>query len=145
MAGGNARRTRAPAIALSSRVLLTRSPVNARSAWFLSAIGGAIAVVATLTAGAYGLVALAVVLVFAARLVQRWLAFGGALVGVGGCLVITTLAATARCDAFNGPNSVCVAYGATQALVVGALALALGFAVTLFALRRGRGRRPGAG
>lgn len=95
-------------------------PVNARAAWFLSAIGGAIAVLAILTAGVYGLVALAIVLAFAARLPQRWLAFGGVLVGAGGCLLITT-----------------------QTLVVGAVALAIGGLLTLFSLRRGvEGAKP---
>ena len=112
-------------------------PVDARAAWFLSAIGGAIALLAIFTAGVYGLVALAVVLAFAARLPQRWLAIGGVLVGVGGCLLITTLAASARCDAFNGPTSSCIAFGVTETLVVGAVVLASGGLLTLYSLRRG--------
>jgi hypothetical protein len=112
-------------------------PLNANAAWSLSAIGGAIATVAILTAGVYGLVALAVVIAFAARLPQRRLALGGVLVGSGGCLAITTLAASARCDAFNGPNSSCVAYGATEALIVGVVVLAIGLMLTVSSLRGG--------
>jgi hypothetical protein len=111
-------------------------PVDARAAWFLSAIGGAIALLAIFTAGVYGLLALAVVLAFAARLPQRMLAIGGVLVGGGGCLAITTLAASSRCEAFDGPTSSCVAYGAKEALVVGAVVLAVGLLLTLYSLRR---------
>ena len=97
----------------------------------MSLAAGAVAAYLSLSLGVYGLLLLVAFLgITVALLRQPSVALAGTLCGFGGLLALSTLVAASGCAAFNSATTSCRAVGATEALVIGAVILLAGIALS---------------
>ena len=101
---------------------------RALSVWSLSAAAGAVSALAVLDASAYGLLALAVLAVFAARLGEWKTACIGLLAGFAMAVALLAAAAHAPCPAAGEGQAACIAQ-ANSLLVLPLVVLLAGAAV----------------